>query len=116
MQCQSKSLSSRAWTTPGWRATAVAMLLSLAAGPVQASNDASRARAPGTDVAGGATALQRDPVDLRELDGRVVGLEQRIDRLGVAGPSPAPTTAELERTKQEAERQAEFQKQVWTMP
>src|SRR6266702_238872 len=46
MQCQSKSLSSRAWTTPGWRATAVAMLLSLAAGPVQASNDASRARAP----------------------------------------------------------------------
>ncbi len=92
------------------------MLLALTGGPALASTGASGARAATADLAAEATALERDSVDIRRLGERVVGLEQRVDQLGMAAPSTAPTAAELKRTKQEEERQAEFQKQVWTMP
>lgn len=93
-----------------------AMLLSAAAGPALASNDATGARAATTDLAAGTTALERDTVDVEQLTERVVGLERRVDQLGEPAPSPVSTAAELDRAKREEQQQAEFQRQVWTMP
>jgi hypothetical protein len=91
------------------------MLFSLAASPALAS-DATVDATDTANPASGTTALDQDEGDIRQIIERVAGLEQRVKQLGVAGPSPAPTAAELKRAKQEEERQAEFQHQVWTMP
>jgi len=92
------------------------MLLSLAATPALASNARPDAAAATANFADGMTALDPDAAESRRLAERVVGLEQRVGQLGVAEAPPAPTAAELKRAKQEEERQAEFQHQVWTMP
>jgi hypothetical protein len=92
------------------------MLFSLAAGPALASNDAAGAGAATANLSGGTAALDQGTVDIRRLNERVLGLEQKVDQLKMAAPPPAPTAAELKRTTQEEERQAEFQRNVWTMP
>jgi hypothetical protein len=106
-------------TTPAvtkWKAAAVAMLVSLAASPALASDATVDASAATANPASGTTALDQDADDIRRLTERVIGLEQSVKQIGVARPSPAPTAAELKRAKQEEEREAEFQHQVWTMP
>jgi hypothetical protein len=92
------------------------MLFSLAAGPALASSDTAGVSAAAANLAGATAALDQGAVDIRQLSERVVGLEQKVDQLGAAATPPAPTAAELKRTTQEEERQAEFQRQVWTMP
>ena len=92
------------------------MLLSLTARPALAADATLTAGAATAHPAGGTTALDQEPVDIRRLTERVAGLEQRVGQLGAADAPPAPTAAELERANQEAKRQAEFQHQVWTMP
>jgi hypothetical protein len=106
-------------TTPKvivWKPAALAVLLLLAASPALASNASSDTSATTAHLTGGATALDQDAVDIKRLTERVVGLEQRVDQLQASGPSLAPTVEELNRATQEAERDAEFQHQVWTMP
>ena len=106
-------------TTPvtTWKSAALAMLLSVAATPALAAAatppDASAAT---TSFADGMTAPAPDTVEIRRLSERVGGLEQKVGQLDATEPQPAPTAAELKRAKGEDERQAEFQRQVWTMP
>jgi hypothetical protein len=116
MRCHSRPYSSTTPEVTAWKAAALALLLSLTASPALASDATLDAGPATTDLAGGMTALDQDPVDIRRLTERVVGLEQRVGQLGAADAPPAPTAAELKRAKEEAERQAEFQHQVWTMP
>jgi hypothetical protein len=118
MQRNSRQYSSTDLGMTRWKAAALTVLFSLAAGPALASNGTAGDGAATAGLASGTTALEQDgdAVDIRRLTERVVGLERRVDRLGVAAPAPAPTAAELKRARQEEERQAEFQKQVWTMP
>lgn len=116
MRCKPRPYLSMTPAVTNWKAAALAMLVSLAASPALASDAAADASAATASPAGETTALDQDAGDIRRLTERVVGLEQRVEQLGVAGPSPAPTAAELKRAKQEEERQAEFQHQVWTMP
>ena len=92
------------------------MLFSLAGRPALASNGAAGTSADTANLAGVTTAPDQGAVDVRQLTERVVGLEEKVDQLGVAASPLAPTAEELKRTTQEEERQAEFQRQVWTMP
>jgi hypothetical protein len=96
-----------------WKGAVLAMLFSLAGRPALASNGAAGTSADTAHLVGVTTA---PAVDVRQLTERVVRLEEKVDQLGVAAPPPAPTAEELKRTTQEEERQAEFQRQVWTMP
>jgi hypothetical protein len=116
MRCDSKPYLSTTLAMTPWKGAALAMLFSLAAGPALASNGTAAASAGAANLAGGTAALDQGAVDIRQLSERVVGLEQKVDQLGAAATPPAPTAAELKRTTQEEERQAEFQRQVWTMP
>lgn len=116
MRCNPRPYLSTTPAVTNWKAAALAILVSLAASPALASNATADASAATANLAGGTTALDQDAGDIRRLTERVVGLEQRVGQLGVADSPPAPTAAELKRAKQEEERQAEFQHQVWTMP
>ena len=104
MRCNPRPCLSTTPAVTNWKAAALAMLVSLAASPALASNATADASAATANLAGGTTALDQDAGDIRRLTERV------------ADPPPAPTAAELKRAKQEEERQAEFQHQVWTMP
>ena len=116
MRCHSMPYLSTTLELTAWKAAALAILLSLTASSSLASDGTFDAHAATAHPADGTTALDQDPVDIRRLTERVVGLEQRAGKLGAAVTPPAPTAAELKRAQQEAERQAEFQNQVWTMP
>lgn len=116
MRCKPRPYLSTTPAVTHWKAAALAMLFSLAASPTLASDATVDASTATANPASGTTALDQDAGDIRRLTERVIGLEHRVEQLGVAGPSPAPTAAELKRAKQEEERQAEFQHQVWTMP
>jgi len=116
MRCNSRPYLATFSERTNWKAAAFAMLLSLAAAPALASDARPDATATTADFADGMTALDPDAAEIRRLSERVVGLEQQVGQLGVAAAPPAPTAAELNRAKQEAERQAEFQHEVWTMP
>jgi len=99
-----------------WKTAILAILLSAAASPALASDATATAPAATTGVSAGTTALDEALVDIRRLTERVVKLEKRVDRLGVAEPPRAPTAAELKRAKLEQEQQAEFQNRVWSAP
>jgi hypothetical protein len=116
MRCHSRPYLSTISERTNWKAAAFALLLSLTATPALASNGRPDASAAAANFAEGMTALDQDAAEVRRLTERVVGLEQTVGQLGVAEAPPAPTAAELKRAKQEAEQQAEFQHQVWTMP
>jgi hypothetical protein len=97
---------------------AAAALLLAASGahatPVQASQHDDTTY-PDTEVSWfSGTTAELGTVDIRRLTERVVKLERRLDERGEE--ALAPTAAESKRTRQEEEQQAEFQKQVWTMP
>jgi hypothetical protein len=116
MRCHSRPYSSTTAEVTVWKAAALAILLSLTVSPALASDATLDAGAATAHLAGGTTALDQDPVDIRRLTEHVAVLEQRGGPLGAADAPPAPTAADLKRAKEEAERQAEFQTQVWTMP
>ena len=94
----------------------VALLLTLAGGPALALDATSNARAATAGLSAGTTALDQAPGGISQLTERVTEVEKRVDQLGVADASTAPTAAELKRAEREQERHEEFLRQVWSAP